>query len=61
MEDLLFMISGKNLYAEVLEIDNEIFVEVRDDLDESLIERIPVKSKEEAMTIAYNATVGKET
>ena len=55
------MVSGKNLYAEILKIDNEIFVEVRDDMDESLIERIPVKTKEEAMTIAYNATVGKET
>lgn len=61
-EELLFMLSGPHLYAECyLDAEEKMFVDIRDDGDESLIEKIPIESndKKEALVIAFNATIGK--
>jgi hypothetical protein len=61
-DELLFVLTAKYLYAECyVDSNGDMFVDIRDDHDESLIETVPVESKDkkEAMVIAYNATIGK--
>ncbi len=58
-ENFLFILTGKYLFAEVYKSSEKIIIEVKDDLDESLVEKIYVNDEKEALIVAYNATVGK--